>query len=351
MRAACRAALLFALLPRGAGFLQMYQRRAPRTRWGGCGRTVPWRRKPPLAAALVAVLITLGNRRACGRAARRGRPAAVRRARGALRGGHQGRDQSSRAPSCMRRCGAPRALGSAHRAISFVDVTETCAAEGLDELCTVADIYFAPMSLQAEFPPSLFPADVTAIMVADGGDKPRQALLRRTNGEVTYGRPFFKNYVLIKDDDPTLCWCVHAARSAAAGAPARPPPRCPPTPTPTVPRWVHGLVLLPRLRRAVGQRAHARARADVVRHRARYPRHPRGARVALPQRDAHGGAPAAHRRVQAAQVQLPQPGAQGAPRVHARRRGRDLQGDPPREALEIERAEPPRRGGGGEGAG
>ena len=25
MRAACRAALLFALLPRGAGFLQMYQ--------------------------------------------------------------------------------------------------------------------------------------------------------------------------------------------------------------------------------------------------------------------------------------------------------------------------------------
>ena len=66
-------------------------------------------------------------------------------------------------------------------------MTETCAAEGLDELCTVADIYFAPMSLQAEFPPSLFPADVTAIMVADGGDKPRQALLRRTNGEVTYG--------------------------------------------------------------------------------------------------------------------------------------------------------------------
>ena len=52
-----------------------------------------------------------------------------------------------------------RVLGhweAAHRAISFVDVTETCAAEGLDELCTVADIYFDRMSLQAEFPPSLF---------------------------------------------------------------------------------------------------------------------------------------------------------------------------------------------------
>ena len=164
-----------------------------------------------------------------------------------------------------------RALGhweAAHRAISFVDVTETCAAEGLDELCTVADIYFAPMSLQAEFPPSLFPADVTAIMVADGGDKPRQALLRRTNGEVTYGRPFFKNYVLIKDDDPTLCWCVRRPLRSRR-APARPPPRCPPTPTPTVPRAGTDSYFCRGFDR-LSDGALTLVRADVVRRRARY---------------------------------------------------------------------------------
>ena len=240
MRAACRAAVLFALLPRGAGFLQMYQT-------SGAENEVGWLWSDGAVAVDEAAGSASGDSQLLsslsGTAGLVGglRVAVDPRLCAALE--ERFREDIKGVINyftCTELHAAVwRALGhweAAHRAISFVDVTETCAAEGLDELCTVADIYFAPMSLQAEFPPSLFPADVTAIMVADGGDKPRQALLRRTNGEVTYGRPFFKNYVLIKDDDPTLCWCVHAARSAAAGAPARPPPRCPPTPTPTVPR-------------------------------------------------------------------------------------------------------------------